>query len=350
MKLACPSCHHFVEVSDLDAELSAQVSCPECGAVVGITVTISILSAGEARQAAPSVGRVVVAMTDRELRTAYAEALAKAGYAVTEASETRQTLQMLGRAVPDVAVVDGGFPAIFGMGVGEIIKKSNVTRNTRVLGLRTDAASPLPVPGADRTVAVTVGIDTIVREVIGLAAAGGGPAPADAAKAAAEADLAEAPRPAGEVAPPPPSRRRLEDTPSPPPPRAEQPPAPGPPASPEPPAVPPPPAAHAPAPPPPAAVAPSAASPDGAADPEHAAAQRLARIIVSDTALYNQVAVEEGIRNGRLRETLVPLLEEGRHHYEDRTPPHVREATDYLGAALEQFVARKMKAMRPAAV
>jgi hypothetical protein len=110
------------------------------------------------------------------------------------------------------------------------------------------------------------------------------------------------------------------------------------------------PAAPEPEPVPPAPAAPAAARPAESADPEHAAAQRLARIIVSDTALYNQAAVDEGIRNGRLREILTPLLQEGRQHYEDKTPPHVREDTDYLGAALDQFVARKMKATQPAAV
>jgi len=372
MKLACPSCHHPIEVLDLDAELSAQISCPECGAVVGITLNVSILSAGDVREAASSSVRVVVAMTDRDLREAYAEALAKAGFAVTETSESRQTLQMLGRAVPDVAVVDGSFPAIFGMGIGEIIKKSNVTRDTRVLGLRTDAASPLPVPGADRTVPVTVGIETIVREVESLAARSA-PAPQAAPRPEAAAppeamparvepapappQARERPRPVVSPAPPAPASPAHWNPPPPEPPTGQQRPAahpaqPGHGAhkghaapkghdaghGPEP--------AHGARPAPPA----PAAAPAPPADAEHAAAQRLARIIISDTALYNQAAVEDGIRKGRLRETLMPLLQEGRQHYEDRTPPHVRADTDYLGTALDQFVDRKMKAMRPAAV
>jgi CheY-like chemotaxis protein len=354
MKLACPSCHQPIEVTDLDSELSAQMSCPECGAVVGITMTVSILSAGAARTPAASSSsstrRVVVAMNDGELRAAYAEALAREGFAVTETGESRQTLQMLGRAVPDVAVVDGGFPAIFGMGIGEIIKKSNVTRHTRVLGLRTDAASPLPVPGADRTVPVTVGVDTIVREVVGLAAARGTDSPVPPQKSLSE-----------EITPAPPAPKRMEPAPAPEPPKAQQPPMPEPPsrravpteAAPVAPEAPKPVAAAPPAPAPAAGAAPAApaaARPAEAGDPEHAAAQRLARIIVSDTALYNDKAVQEAIRAGRLKETIEGLLDEGRQHYVERTPDHVRADTDYLGTALDQFVARKTGAMKPTAV
>jgi len=325
MKLACPSCHHPVEVLEVDSELSAQVSCPQCAAVVGITVAVSILSPGAAREGGP---RVVLAMTDREMRGAYARALVQAGIAVTETGDSRQTLQVLSKEVPQVAVVDGDFSAIFGMGIGEIIKKSNVTRDTRVLGLRVEGASPLPVPGADRTVAITVGADAIVREVQAMLDA---PRPAAPAR----------PRPAAPAPPPP--RREVPRMAAPEPPRPA--PAPTPASAPTPTPTP------TPTPAPTAAAAPPrrAAGGDTPSDPEHAAAQRLARIIVSDTALYNQPMVDEAIRSGRLRETLVPLLQEGRQHYEERTPAHVRNAADYLGDALDQFVARKMKAMKPTA-
>jgi len=332
MKLACPSCHEPVDVQEVDSELSAQVSCGVCGAVVGLTLVVSILSAGDAGMAPARAGRVVVAMTDPELRGAYAEALAATGFAVVETGESRQTLQRLGKEAPDVAVIDGGFPPIFGMGIAEIVKKSNVTRETRILGLRADDGSPLPVPGADRTVAMTLGTDAIVREVEALAAdrrSNARPkapaamvnpnhppraaAPAPSAPPAAQPKpkaVAPAPKPAVQSAPPP---------------QAVQP-APRPATS----AVP--------------------AMPGTPDDPDHAAAMRLARIIVSDTALYNQQVVDEAIRTGRLKETIEGLLDEGRQHYLERTPDHVRERTDYLGAALDQFVARKTQAMNPTAV
>jgi hypothetical protein len=328
MKLACPSCHEPIEVQAVDSELSAQISCGVCGAVVGLTLVVSILSAGDAVMAGPRAGRVVVAMTDPELRGAYAEALATAGFAVIETGESRQTLQRLGKEVPDVAVVDGSFPPIFGMNIAEIVKKSNVTRETRILGLRPDDGSPLPVPGADRTVAMTLGTDAVVREVEALAAD-------RRSNARPKAEPMVRPNRAPKAAAPPPPPAPPKPTPV-----AKAPTPPPPPQA-------PPPAATT---PPPAAVAAMPAMPDVPDDPEHAAAMRLARIIISDTALYNQQAVEEAIRTGRLKETIEGLLDEGRQHYTERTPDHVRSATDYLGAALDQFVARKMRAMNPTAV
>jgi hypothetical protein len=332
MKLACPSCHEPVEVQEVDSELSAQVSCGVCGAVIGLTLAVSILSAGDAGLAVPRAGRVVVAMTDSELRGAYAEALSAAGFAVIETGESRQTLQRLGKEVPDVAVIDGGFPPIFGMGISEIVKKSNVTRETRILGLRSEDGSHLPVPGADRTVTITLGTDAIVREVESLAA--------DRRSAVrpnlAHAEPARPPKApqAAFPAPTPVAPSRPEEA------RSKEKPAHR---------------AHKPAPAPPAAAKPvprpaAPAMPGTPDDPEHAAAMRLARIIISDTALYNAEAVEAAIRTGKLRETIEGLLDEGRQHYVERTPNHVRTATDYLGAALDQFVARKMGAMNPTVV
>lgn len=345
MKLACPSCHEPIEVQEVDSELSAQVSCRVCGAVVGLTLVVSILSAGEAGPAAPRAGRVVVAMTDSELRGAYAEALAAAGFAVIETGESRQTLQRLGKEVPDVAVIDGGFPPIFGMGISEIVKKSNVTRETRILGLRSDEGSPLPVPGADRTVPMTLGTDAIVREVQALAAdrrTAVRPRPAEPAVQPNRAPRTAIPMPAtpmpatpAPAASPRPKEAVSKEK------HAHRAPRPAP----APAAAPAPVAAAKPAPRVPAPAAPGA--PD---DPEHAAAMRLARIIISDTALYNPQAVETAIRTGKLRETILGLLDEGRQHYVERTPDHVRAATDYLGTALDQFVARKTQAMKPTVV
>jgi CheY-like chemotaxis protein len=350
MKLACPSCHNAFEVLEVDSELSAQVSCGTCGAIVGITVAISILSAGEARDVKTAANRVVVAMNDPELRRAYAQALLDAGLSVIETGESRQTLQTLGKQVPAVAVIDGGFPPIFGMGIGEIIKKSNVTRETRVLGLRTDDGSPLPVPGADRSVSITMGTEGIVREVQALMEGPrpSVPAPRGPRPSSGQTESRPKPKPAAEPTPPP--------APEPAPPRqTSQAPAPAPaPAEAPPKAVAPPPKPAAPKPAPASSAVPPTASRPAAApvpdDPEHAAAQRLARIIVSDVALYNGPAVEQGIQTGRLKEALHGLMDEGRQHYEDKTPAHVRADTDYLGEALEQFVARKTKSAAPTAV
>ena len=50
-------------------------------------------------------------------------------------------------------------------------------------------------------------------------------------------------------------------------------------------------------------------------------ARRLARIIVSDIALYNQDKVEEGVAAGTFFEVLAPEVAEGRRLFEERIAP-----------------------------
>jgi CheY-like chemotaxis protein len=81
----------------------------------------------------------------------------------------------------------------------------------------------------------------------------------------------------------------------------------------------------------------------------HAAAKRLARIIISDIALYNQRAVEEGVRNGSLYDVLRDEIEEGRKLYEGRVPSDIASSTDYYREAIDEFVRkRKMEMQKPA--
>lgn len=73
----------------------------------------------------------------------------------------------------------------------------------------------------------------------------------------------------------------------------------------------------------------------------HEAAKRLARIIMSDIALYNQRAVEEGVRNGTIDEVLRDEIDEGKKLYEGRVPSEIVSSTDYYRAAIDEFVKRK---------
>ena len=313
MKLACPSCQQSLQVTEVDSGLNAEVNCEECGATVGVAITTTILGAGEPLSSHGGP-KAVVAIVNPDLRAAYAAGLRDAGWTVKETGESRDTLQTLGHDVPDVAVVDGGFAPIFGMGLGEIIKKSNVTRGAKVLGLRPEDASNLPVPGADRTLSLVAGADQVVRAAAEMTGRIGSVS-LDRTEPSETVSPAQAPVPAPQPAPIPEAPAAT--------------------ATPAAPAVPS--GAHA--------AALRADTPD---DPEHAAAQRLARIIVSDIALYNQAAIDEGIRNGNLREAMEPFLGEGRDHYVSRTSDEVRAEKDYFALALEQFVARK-EALKTAA-
>ncbi len=73
----------------------------------------------------------------------------------------------------------------------------------------------------------------------------------------------------------------------------------------------------------------------------HVKAKRLARIIVSDIALYNQAKVEEGIRNGNIYTLLEDDIHEGRALYDRRVPEEIRSSSSYLKEAFEELIAKK---------
>ena len=71
---------------------------------------------------------------------------------------------------------------------------------------------------------------------------------------------------------------------------------------------------------------------------EHEKAKRLARIIVSDIALYNEEILAEGIKNNNCNELLKDDLEEGRKLFRQRVPKEVWEKRDYLSEFFEEFI------------
>ena len=82
-------------------------------------------------------------------------------------------------------------------------------------------------------------------------------------------------------------------------------------------------------------------------DPQQVeAARRFARIILSDIALYNQNAVEEGIKNDTFYESLEAELREGRDLYNGRVPEDVRSSMDYFKDECEKFIEKKRQTMQ----
>jgi CheY-like chemotaxis protein len=103
---------------------------------------------------------------------------------------------------------------------------------------------------------------------------------------------------------------------------------------------------------PPAKDAPAAPVPPAPANPAQEAALRLARIIVSDIALYNAKKVDEGVINGTFFDLLRTEIEEGRKLYEERKGPGLATTVDLFRQTLDQFVATRrelLKRSRPAA-
>ncbi|HKZ16334.1 MAG TPA: response regulator [Geobacteraceae bacterium] len=86
------------------------------------------------------------------------------------------------------------------------------------------------------------------------------------------------------------------------------------------------------------------ASPDDTV--AHEKARRLARLIVSDIALYNQDRVEDGVRNGSFYTLLEEDVREGRALYERRISEEIRTCTSYLEEAFEELVSQKKQEMK----
>jgi hypothetical protein len=80
--------------------------------------------------------------------------------------------------------------------------------------------------------------------------------------------------------------------------------------------------------------------------PAHAKAKRLARLIVSDIVLYNQAAVEEGVRNNTFAEVLAHDIREARTLYAQRVPEEIRNSTTYLDDAFDELIARKKRELK----
>lgn len=71
-------------------------------------------------------------------------------------------------------------------------------------------------------------------------------------------------------------------------------------------------------------------------------ARRLARIIVSDIALYNQERVDEGIRNGNWTELLATEIQEARKLFRERFPDeHIQQARILEAAFVDLFERRR---------
>ena len=77
-----------------------------------------------------------------------------------------------------------------------------------------------------------------------------------------------------------------------------------------------------------------------------AKARRLARIIVSDIALYNQGKVEQGVREGSFYRLLAEDIREGELLYSQRVPGELREGTSFLTEAFEALIIKKREELR----
>jgi hypothetical protein len=72
-------------------------------------------------------------------------------------------------------------------------------------------------------------------------------------------------------------------------------------------------------------------------DDANAKARRLARLIVSDIALYNRKNVERGVKEGNFLELLEHDIKEARSLYARRVSEEIRNSTSYLDDAFQEL-------------
>jgi CheY-like chemotaxis protein len=366
MNIVCAKCGAGVAYELPSLAAQAVVVCAACGSGLKVSIEPFDVPVGAAQSGpvsiTPARRPAVVAVQGEATRELIGELLTAAGFTVTVVASGSETLAKVGSLRPVLALVDVGFSDMPGFQVCEAVRRDAANAGVKMILVAAIhnkdryRRPPDKLYGADdyieRHQIESELIDKVNRLFGGAPVEGetAGPAPAPEPVPARRVPAPE--RSATPSAPPPgsgavPAHGGVE---------AAQEPAPQPPRA----ATPPPRVQVDPQAPAPALTesgprAPAAAgSPAPATPPSPAqeAALRLARIIVSDIALYNAKKVDEGVVNGTFFDLLRTEIEEGRKLYEERKGPGLTTAVDLFQQTLDQFVATRrelLKRNRPAA-
>jgi CheY-like chemotaxis protein len=325
MNIVCVKCGTGVAYGLASLADQAVVVCPGCG--VGLRVALQPFTVPAAASVSPSPGsggqgRVVVAVEGEATREVIRDLLNGAGYTVIEATSGREAVEQVNQQRPMLAVVDVGLTDMVGHQVCEAIRGGSAGAAIKIIlvaAIHNKARyrrQPGNLFGADDFIER----HQIEGELVGKAAA--------LCRADTPAQTVPSAAPAPEPAGPPPVREERAPVASilPPAPAAARPPDPDPKVAAQP--------------------RPVAAPVAKTADPGQEAALRLARIIVSDIALYNVKKVDEGVLTGAFFEVLRQEIEEGRRLYEERKPADLPRNADYFQQTLEQFVATRKQLLQ----
>ncbi len=325
MRITCVQCREPVELESRRIVSGAEFFCTGCGSKLRLKVEIELVRGRDAlpNAAAPDGSkngkrpmdfrRAVVAVDGEATRELIVDVIKQRGIEVAEASSGAAAWTLIETLSPGIILADVGLSEIFGFEIAERVRKSEIMKDAVVILVASlydktkYKREPDTLYGADdyieRHVIEDELLDKIDRAMQKRAAGQLGAPQVSTPPPQAETSA--------EPASPPSAPERAEGT------RVPEP-RPVPLAAPEPKA---------------------AAQPH---DKEHEAAKRLARIIISDIALYNQKAVEEGVRTGILRDLLSADIAEGKKLYLERTPPFIVSSTDYYNEAIEEFIRKKL--------
>jgi len=315
MQVDCPKCKSSYRVDDekvTDAGISLR--CPGCSTVFQVQKNVAAPAAG-----AVAGGRikVVVANESPSFCKAVQNVLAVEPFDVFSYNDGIATLQAIEEMLPNVVLLDVALPKMYGFEVCEKVKNSPALASVKIILIASIydktryKREPKSLYNADAYIEKHHIPDTLVSMIYELVA---GPQGADAGATqqdpfsggmpAASYEAMEMQLAVNEAA-----RQELK--------RDEE---------------------------------RSVGSAASQAIPElpeaHVKARRLARIIVSDIALYNQDKVEEGIRNRTFYEVLGGDIEEGKKLYASRVAPEIQQSTAYLDEAFDELIAKKKKELR----
>lgn len=356
MILACPGCKNNFSIDEIGPNDTIEKVCEHCHSSLRIKakIEVDLIKKEEVRPVPPLVEtedallpdekKVLVAVEGSATREIIKDVLDGSGVEVVESSTGREALFMLKKFRPAVAVIDVGLPQIFGFEVCEIIKKSPVLKGTSVILVASiyDKArykrAPESLYGADDYIERHHIKDNLffkIKRLIGIKKRGESQVTEEKRETVEEAAVPlkitevsvseKALEPAGRIEEALLEARSVETSM----PQTniqsvirEQIVVTGEPET----------------------GVKEARLPLVPGDPdEHEAAKRLSRIILSDIALYNQKAVDEGIRNDTFHQILKDDLEEGRRLFEKRVSKEIRDARDYYGEAIGEFIRKRKK-------
>jgi CheY-like chemotaxis protein len=359
MLLTCPGCLRSFDSREPLQPGEINISCPHCQASMIVVTTVKAAGTPRARpsRVLPPERVVLVAVEGTATKEMIQEVLQEKGYEAIMAATGKEALMALEQARPSVALIDVGLPEITPFELCEKIKNSMQFRDTKVILVASIydktryKREPDSLYGADDYIErhdIQNRLVSKIEELLGKrptppkevpaprpTPAAPKPAPAPTLQGMDNMLLDEVtiyeptlhvakPEPRSHVTPPPVeiTKSQLDDA------TIYEP------------------TLHVTKPEPRVPVTPppveTAKSPPVAGDPaKHEAAKRLARLILSDIALYNQKAVENGIRNNTFHQLLKSELEEGRKLYCSRVLPDVTAATDYYNQAIEEFILKR---------
>ncbi len=299
MIVSCPDCTAKMQIKFDRERLKGKrvtIRCAKCRHVFKTELATTTVAYGDASD--PGDLRVLVAHSDRELCEAVASILTREGISFNVCHDGECALQSLDSQPPHVALMDVALPGLYGFEVVDKIRNRPGLETVKIILLSSvynKAAykrTPQTLYGADDYLEKHHIPDKLILKI----------------KRLTDAESEQAPPPSPDQSPSPSDAsesnfwdemgdkiRQADEN--------------------------------------------ETQSEENAADIEKA--MRLARIIVSDIALYNEDKVTSGVRDGNFYDMLRDEINEGRKLYDSRVSPEIQARGDFLSDAFENFIARR---------